>query len=279
MDRASLSSQVRNSASDTVESHAEVGDALATTSPPGGNQDYLYGSSSTIAFVRHVFRSINRPPNLLGYHTNPQQGFSRPMVTPARQQLLHGPQALSDLEFLPRRQTADLYVQQFWRIIHVVFPILHKPTFDSFYNSLWLPSSPNRQTAQADDPTLFATLNLVFALGAQFTTPAGSVERRAVAEHFYQRARMLVPIDAIDVMTIPTVQILLLTTVYFQNTNYATRCWNTAGLAIRAAQSLGLHLERTSERRSQLDREISRRLWHLCVTMDRSVNFQLKETL
>ena len=65
---------------------------------------------------------------------------------------------------------------------------------------------------------------------------------------------------------------LLLNGVYLQSTYYPNRCWNSVGLAIRVAQSLGLHNEhRTTQKRSQLQTEMGRRIWHNCMALDRSV--------
>jgi hypothetical protein len=94
-------------------------------------------------------------------------------------------------------------------------------------------------------------------------------EKSELADQFYQRSVKLVPLDAVDSISVATVQSLLLTTIYLQSTQYSSRCWNTAGFAIRAAQSLGLHLDqKIPESGSKLKREMLRRVWHVCNTLD-----------
>jgi hypothetical protein len=65
---------------------------------------------------------------------------------------------------------------------------------------------------------------------------------------------------------------LLVSGVYLQSTRYASRCWNVIGLAIRTAQSLGLHLDLTKYRPdNQLNKEMARRIWHTCLVLDKLV--------
>lgn len=245
-------------------------DALATTSPLGGSLDCLYGSSSTIAFVRHVFHStkkgINRPEDI----TNSLASSNESLIGQSHRAFRLGP----DLDMLPRHRTADNYLRHFWEVVHPVFPVIHKPTFMALYDHFWEPDGQEDGPATPDEPVQLSILNLVFALGCQFSENVEPDERVALADQFYQRSRKLVSLDALDSVSISTVQSLLLTTIYLQSTSYSSRCWNTAGLAIRAAQGLGLHLDqRWSESANQLAREMRRRIWHVCVTIDRSVIF------
>ncbi|KAH6984056.1 fungal-specific transcription factor domain-containing protein [Ilyonectria destructans] len=134
----------------------------------------------------------------------------------------------------------------------------------------------DRQTRQlpkiVDDPVMLATLNLVLAIGCRFTQSVHQGSREFLSDQLYQRARGLVPIDALDVASLPAVQMLLLTAVHLQSTTYSSRCWNIVGLAMRVAQSLGLHLNRSESGTSnQLEREMRRRVWYTCVILDRLI--------
>ena len=104
------------------------------------------------------------------------------------------------------------------------------------------------------------------AVAAQRATP--SSHRASVADGFYQQSRQLFHLDVLDAASIPLVQALVLNGVYLQSTRHASRCWNVIGLAIRAAQGIGLHEEQVAAT-SQLDREMRRRIWHTCVNLDR----------
>ncbi|KAK5049368.1 hypothetical protein LTR84_004297 [Exophiala bonariae] len=185
------------------------------------------------------------------------------------------PQRTEGAEVYPLRHAADDYLHCFWEFIHPVFPILHRPSFMRRFEALWSESQgPNAGSKQDEfDHIVFvSSLNLVFALGCQFSDLVREPNRAHVAEEFYQRARKLFIYDILDSASITLVQMLLLTSVYLQSTSHANRCWNVVGLAVRAAQSIGMDSEPPSRTpRDPLTRELRRRLWHTCVTMDRLV--------
>ncbi|KAK1239806.1 hypothetical protein MKX08_007248 [Trichoderma sp. CBMAI-0020] len=83
-------------------------------------------------------------------------------------------------------------------------------------------------------------------------------------------SRQVLLYDILGTTSVSVVQWLLLSGVYLQSTKYASHCWNSIGLAIRLAQSLGLHLEHPGPKsEGQLNREMRRRIWHTCVVLDR----------
>jgi hypothetical protein len=141
---------------------------------------------------------------------------------------------------------------------------------------LWAPDSERDLgilSTDAEDAVFLSTLNIVFAIGCQFSDMIAPARRVSLAEQFYQQSRKLVAVDALDSTSLAVVQMLLLTGVYLQSTKYASRCWNIVGLAIRNAQGLGLHLEQTRlTSRNQIKRETRRRIWHSCVILDRYVS-------
>lgn len=230
-------------------------DGLATVAFPREDEN-LYGESSTIAFVRHVMHEP-LPPEHQQYKS------------PAQEAIRDKDESLA---VYPRRQAADDYVSSFWEFVQPVFPILHKASFMSRYDEVWSPEpyGEPHDIDQLDGVAFSATLNLVFALGCQFSSLVAANKRVIVADEFYQRARKLFLYDILDTSSMPVLQMLLLTGVYLQSTKHAERCWNTVGLAIRAAQALGLHSELPTRRPERpITREVRRRVWHVCVTLDR----------
>lgn len=141
------------------------------------------------------------------------------------------------------------------------------------YAQLW--SSEDAKGIDGDlsdvNEVIFAsTLNLIFSIGCQFSHSVAPQHKVAIADDFYQRSRKIFVYDMLDSISVSLVQMLVLTGVYLQSTQYASRCWNVIGLAIRTAQSLGLHLDMTKTRpESQVNREMRRRIWHSCVVMDK----------
>lgn len=234
-------------------------DALATVSS-GNNDDSLYGGSSTIAFVQQKFSQ-----------TPAQQ------VPPLEARLLHRRptrlfQQSESASVYPARRKADNFLHCFWEFIHPVFPVLHKTSFIAKYDKLWFAESSlvASENVHEEEEVLFsACLNLTFALGCQFSTLLEASQKRSAADDFYWRARRLYVFDILDSRSFMSVQMLLLTGIYLQSTPHANRCWTSIGLAIRLAQSQGLHLDGPGRRpESQLTSQMRRRVWHTCVVLD-----------
>ncbi|CAG9988157.1 unnamed protein product [Clonostachys byssicola] len=241
-------------------------DGLATF--VGREDSSVYGPSSTIVFVQHV----------LSDEASCETGLPPP--TPdSHYDKVHIPERMPEpndgMAVLPRRHSADDFIACFWDFIHPMFPVLHKPTFTERYERFWVLESSGQvsQLSQhaADENNLFlSTLNLVLALGCKFSNLIPDKQKSSVGDDFYKKSRQLFIFDVLDSASLPLVQLLVLNGVYLQSTPYANRCWNAIGLAIRVAQSLGLHLEaRVSQNSSQVEREIMRRVWHSCVNLDR----------
>ncbi|QSZ28565.1 hypothetical protein DSL72_003063 [Monilinia vaccinii-corymbosi] len=227
-------------------------------------QDSLYGGSSTIALVSEVREAAAEQSASNNY----------------RQPVQHPPQPIGDVEILhnqdvanfilPQRQQADEFLHCYWEFVHPVFPLLDLQSFNASYEKLWLSSPGKCLDGDELSETIFhATLNLVFALGCQYSSEVPPHRKSSYADDLYQRSRRLLNFEILDALHLSLVQLFLLTGVYLQSTEHANRCWNVVGLAVRTAQGLGLNTENHSHRNSQLSIEIRRRVWYSCILLDR----------
>lgn len=151
----------------------------------------------------------------------------------------------------------------------------------SFINKLsWLPTSsygllhnPVDSAIGSDKQDLIfhAMLNLGFSMGCPFCTTIPPQDRSSRASKFFRRAQRALLFNVLEADSLPSLQFLLLTSLYLQQISHAHGCWNTNGLAIRTAQGLGLHIddEVSPCSPSRLETEMKRRIWHICVTLDR----------
>jgi hypothetical protein len=170
---------------------------------------------------------------------------------------------------IPTRQLADNFLQCYWELFHPVYPVLHKPSFHAMYTQLWQPFDVSDLTSHNNhqDVVFHSTLNIVLALGCQRNIALTVAEREDVAGEFYKRSMKLVSMDTLDTSSLQIVQLLLLRGFYLLYTPYADRCWSTVGVAMRVSQAVGLHLA-TAGVPHQLEREMRRRVWHICVLLD-----------
>ncbi|CAH0044582.1 unnamed protein product [Clonostachys solani] len=246
-------------------------DAMVIVPSSEGDIANLVGESSPMAFVRSMLRTIGKndsPLRATNTKPNDRSHHERSYLSPQSQD--------GDLDpvSLPTRRVADGLVKAFWEYLHPLLPILHKPTFMRSYRLQWMGDDEafsSHSSESQDDPPFLSTLNIVFAISCQFSDQITTTRKRVFADTFYRRSRRLFADEFLDYPTLATVQLLLLTGVYLQSTVHANRCWNVVGSAIRTAQSLGLHLDRTAGAKNQLQREMERRVWHTCVFFDRQL--------
>ncbi|KEF56612.1 uncharacterized protein A1O9_06801 [Exophiala aquamarina CBS 119918] len=250
-------------------------DALATVTSNPVDDGLVYGGSSTIAFVRSFTHGaselIQQPDSRTSKGNAGHLKTDRPVSAQPLPIMERDPASY----LLPPRRSANDYVQCFWEYIHPLFPVLHKTSFMEKYSHLWSAEEGRDRDGDVSDvnENIFAsTLNLVFAIGCQFSASVPAQNKVALAEDFYQRSRKIFVYDIFDSTSVSLVQMLLVSGVYLQSTRYASRCWNVIGLAIRTAQSLGLHLDVAKYRpENQLNKEMARRIWHTCLVLDKSV--------
>jgi hypothetical protein len=170
---------------------------------------------------------------------------------------------------LPERAIADVFLESYKRHVYPLFPVLHMPTFQNHYELVWQQAERSDSCSLGTNQVvLYATLNMVFALGCLNNTYTEPQSVKKQADIYYRRARQLVPLDAIDTVTLETVLYSLLTTHYLLSTTRSNRCHAAIGVAIRAAQSLKLDIigETAIDQR---DREMAKRVWHSCVMIER----------
>ena len=164
---------------------------------------------------------------------------------------------------LPSRRYADTLMATYWKYVHVLYPYLDEAQMKKDYESIW-----KGQDSVVDERSFLCLLNAIFAISCQLIGLTVSGEREESANVFYLRARK--QLDVVEMPSLRSVQSYLLLGLYFQSTNEPHPCWIFVGLAIRTAQSLGLHLPETSERvRDLRTREMLRKVWYGCVLTDR----------
>ncbi|KAH6613057.1 fungal-specific transcription factor domain-containing protein [Boeremia exigua] len=224
-----------------------------------------HGDASTDSFLSRV-SSI---ANVREHETDPGITSSSHSGTFDWSPQLCNPPAMTDA-------TSDMDVdvvlmEIFWKNIHPIFPLLHRPSFLQRYELHCEPQRAEAQIDYQDNDTFQAILNIVLALGVQYDKRLPFKQRVKTADEFYQRSLGYVSSNAIDHPTRAHVQLFLLTAVYLHATAHANRCWDMVGAGLRVAIGLGLFREGGSfhGKESQLKREMRRRIWYCCVVLDK----------
>ncbi len=239
----------------------------------------VYGPSSNVSFARQVViaAEMDSPDTASGSGggdgggTASLIGFSTPGPSAVTPDDRAHQAALEDI-VLPTRQLADRLLQCYWDFLHTVLPLLHRPSFEAEYATIWQPrgaAMPGPGRCNHDLLVFHAILNMVLALGCRRDESLQPARREPLAKEFYQRSCSLVSIDFLDHASLAVVQLLLLRGNYLLHTPHADRCWNVMGVTLRVAQGLGLDCHRAgASRLSQVKREMRRRVWWSVAYMD-----------
>lgn len=249
---------------------------MAGLTPHTSVSGEFYGMSSAASFFNHIQDRLNNDA-ASSRDCDPQTGSRHQAKDPPQQAGALGRDSAHLDDFhLPPRQAADHLIDLYWNRVQCLYPYVHWPTFLESYNRLWMSDSELKKSLpltgvglggpQCSPRVFYCALNVMFALAVQFSDVSAR-EKRDRAQPFARRARHLLRIDYLDHGDISLVQALLIMAHYLQSTNLPTRCWHVAGLALRMAQGLGLHLDIERDM-SPLSREMRKRVWFGCICLD-----------
>ncbi|OGM40720.1 hypothetical protein ABOM_011034 [Aspergillus bombycis] len=242
--------------------NAMVGEVAADERcPPQG----FFGSSSAGGFMRQIRVAVEKEV--------PSSGIPNPQASPLDRNRAKEPSTpgIISNHVLPSRRMGDHLMEIYWEFVFPLYPFFDRKQLSAEYLTIW-----NGKGSPSDEDMLMCTFNLIFALGCQLSQTIEPENRAATADSFFSRAKHLIQINIWQPSSTPLVQCLLLMSQYLQSTDHADQCWIVTGMAIRGAQSLGLHLPETSARlASDQGKELLRRIWHGCVLMDRVVALTL----
>jgi hypothetical protein len=179
-----------------------------------------------------------------------------------------------ELFSLPNRSVADRLVDAYFDFIHPLNTYLHEYKFRQRYDCLWLRKEAGGEEAAENNLAWFGLVNLVFAFGSDHANHAkliGSIPIRNTL--FFKRAKTFVFSSLFQAASIDLVQALLLMGQYLHSSLELDNSWIVVGLAIRMAQSLGLHLATSTP--NIIDQEVRKRVWWGCFVIDRLLSMKV----
>lgn len=165
--------------------------------------------------------------------------------------------SLSDLN----QSQMDHLVDVYWRHVDPVEPVLDRKWFFLNYDDFL--SNPTKVEA-----TWLCIINLVCALAIQRQEQSPQRDRNHKANKLFNRAWALLRPEAVlwGSESVELVYCLVLMNRYLHCTNNQRKTWMTAGLAIRMAQSMLYHSQKSCDREKA---GMKQKLWATCVSLDR----------
>ncbi|KAJ5666576.1 hypothetical protein N7462_010985 [Penicillium macrosclerotiorum] len=223
----------------------------------------FFGSSSAAGFMRQIKTAVDKKVY------SPERRLSSPAsALPSSLLSEHsGRTATSPSYVLPPRRTADSLMNVYWDYVFPLYPLVDSSYMKTEYMKVW-----QGDPLHYDENMVMCTFNVIFALASQLADFIAPEERAASADAYFSRAKGLFQFNLWDTGSAGLIQCLLLMAQYLQSTDSAHQCWIVTGLAIRNAQSLGLHLPQTIAQFHNFgEQQLARKIWHGCVLMDRVI--------
>ena len=221
-------------------------DGMATIHVNNRSSDSKYlGRSSTAAFMNQV-------KGLSPHYDapSPQPPSRGPPSTLPKLTTRHNPTN-------PDQSDMDRYVDLFFKYSSSIIKILHQPSF--MYNY-------ERHGSYRNTSSLWDSLvNAVAAVGAIFSS---STEDWKKSETYIDRAISVIQHNHLDIANLRIAQIYIIIAHHSQASNNLNRLWFSIGMAIRIAQSLGLHLKSSRAKENCIISECKKRAWYACVNFD-----------
>lgn len=161
---------------------------------------------------------------------------------------------------LPERDFAEQGVKAYYDFIHLLYPIM-EIEFLREWRQIY-------DTGNALSPTAYSRFCLVVAVGNLVSPSDSDSDRRETARRLQEQTWSLID----QVMAAPfleSTQVMLLHTVFLLYCGKTGIAWTTCGMAVRIAQSLGLHQYTPSQLGLNPERiNLRSRLWTVAYTLD-----------
>ncbi|KAL9636010.1 MAG: hypothetical protein Q9204_002410 [Flavoplaca sp. TL-2023a] len=202
----------------------------------------------------------------------PNELISRPAIDPDLTSSTRASMVPEDIDpyELPTRSSADFFVAAFFAAVHPVFPIFSRDQFLWNYETFFDSTESGRWSTSAFVPTL----HVVLAIGAVHTyvTNAGWFgDERSRLLRFARAKASILDACILGASAYEQVQLCGIGGLYMFIMNDINRAWNLAGLAIRCAQALGLHLVNRTPGMTESQMKLRSGLWASVLSLERTV--------
>ncbi|KAI5844402.1 fungal-specific transcription factor domain-containing protein [Morchella snyderi] len=184
------------------------------------------------------------------------------------------------LKSLPNKSLANHLYKSFLHGVHPVMPLLHAPTFDEDYQHFWRWYPDNQQqfpdSKLRENPTFLPLLMAVLYAGAISMSSktihrltGGEWTKETISSRLY--GATMSALAACAFPRSPTVNslisFLIVQTCLIREEEPLTSC-SFVGMAMRVAQSMGLHRDGSLFKLSEVECEVRRRVWWHIMYLD-----------
>lgn len=153
---------------------------------------------------------------------------------------------------MPPRTLGYQYINQYFREVHCLYWLYSSEQFHTRFENSYMNT---HQTA-----SWVCSLYAIFALASQRAPGSNSEQDERSASEYLALAKAVVP-QVCDEADLDSIRALVLLAIALQSHCYSTSAYLHVGIAVRIAQSLGLHMDKYSPTHGFVEREHARRIW------------------
>ena len=220
-----------------------------------------------------VARRLRHPPpdNISRVRAN-IRNFSRGIFKPPAPYRQVGTQAHFNppRPELPSKHMADHLLHSYYSCVHMIIPIIHWPTFEQEYDSVYKAGSLN-----GVPPVWSSLLFAVLAVGVMFSTDP-SIQRPHRGREFIATSSNLIDFWN-DEFVLDHARTAVLTSIFLGEMNLNSAAWTWLSAAMRISQDIGLHIE--TGQWPVIEGEMRRRVWWGIYTWDRLLSLEFGRPL
>ncbi|KAI5777541.1 fungal-specific transcription factor domain-containing protein, partial [Geopyxis carbonaria] len=255
--------------------HVDTREGLSSVDPTT-EQTEFYGSTSPFYFFAKISSFLTTNKTLPPLSTVIPHLAACDLATPAKGKGGNDYSMLNPEDEFSRAQQ-DYFLGLYWQSYHVMLPVISQKEFREHYESLW--PDPELYPNQPRKPS--PLVDIVLALCAQYGTnsvvpvhrenlqggnPAASNNASIAGSGYFRRCQAAL-VTSLEKPTMVAVQCYILTIFYLLNASYTNMAYNTLGLAIRLAHTLGYYREPNPEL-PEPKKQLLRRIWWVLYALD-----------
>ncbi|KAL7952910.1 N-terminal binuclear Zn cluster-containing/DNA binding domain-containing protein [Trichoderma compactum] len=265
----SQSTQRYQKPNETRMSAAKETPSTASSSSVSGSQDdatQVTNSASAMHMLGYmyekndaIFGSITRNAE----YTDSPEALPDPIVKASRA--------------VPPRPYTDILVKFFFDNVNYHYGILHQPSFMVIYVDWWCHRREAQSLRNASTIALTCLILRICANSTQFLPPQTSSQLELdlgdsvqnLSKSYHDAAQIISGFLSPGSGGLVNAQQLFLSATWHKGEADFVRSWHELGAAVRQAQEIGIHMDVRSDKMSEFDLEIRRRLWCALYTWDK----------
>ncbi|KAF1938891.1 hypothetical protein EJ02DRAFT_382878 [Clathrospora elynae] len=173
---------------------------------------------------------------------------------------------------IPPQEVAERLIKTYLLEIHDTFPILPRRNFEDQARVYF--TAQRRGNAPLPSPQWQATLNLVFAIAANYShlVDGGWQADDHIQYQMKARAFSLSEAAITSQPDVPHIRSLGLLAFYYLSTGHVGRAWTIVGMALRSAYDLDLHVHNKDSFATAARRESLTRTWWCLYSLERTLS-------